>query len=66
MHQNKNRRAIAKIFNACLINVYGSVFRFVWSEFYRPIRMLFEENKFIKLLNLSHQLLKQCIENDNY
>jgi len=31
-----------------------------------PIRMLFEENKFIKLsLNLAHQL-KQCIENDNY
>jgi len=28
--------------------------------------MLFEENKFIKLLsNLTHQL-KQCIENDSY
>jgi len=25
--------------------------------------MLFEENKFIKLSNLTHQLLKQCIEN---
>jgi len=30
------------------------------------IRMLFEENKFIKLsTNITHQL-KQCIENDNY
>jgi len=28
--------------------------------------VLFEENKFIKLLNLTHQLLKQCTENDNY
>jgi len=28
--------------------------------------MLFEENKFIKLSNLTHQLLKQYIENDNY
>jgi len=28
--------------------------------------MLFEENKFIKLSNLTQQLLKQCIENDNY
>jgi len=27
--------------------------------------MLFEENKFIKLSNLTYQL-KQCIENDNY
>jgi len=30
VHQNKNN-AIARIFNACLINVYGSVLRFVWS-----------------------------------
>jgi len=30
------------------------------------IRMLFEENKFIKLSKLSPQLLKQYIENDNY
>jgi len=30
------------------------------------MRLLFEENKFIKLSsNLTHQL-KQCIENDNY
>jgi len=57
--------AIARTFNACLINVYGSVFRFVFRA-YMPIRILFEENKFIKLLsNLTHQL-KQCIKNDNY
>jgi len=35
------------------------------SLYCRPIRMLFEENKFIKLPISHASITEQCIENDN-